>query len=137
MDRNEVEVRSGCARLPRWRWRARRSRGNARIALAQAGTRQPRTQEGAATIEARSGARSRAATFEEMRDHVRHRGHSGATPGEHGVHIHEKETAARRTLPPPVPTSTRPKAIHGGPGKARTTRVTSGNIMAVRTARDC
>lgn len=87
-----------------------------------------------ATLEARSGSTITGdATFTQEAETVRIIVNvKGATPGEHGLHIHEKETVQPQTRPRPVRTSTRRRWITVGWIRARDTQVISVTSQLLR-----
>ncbi len=76
------------------------------------------SKKASATIEARSGSKiTGTATFEEMRDDVHVTVEiAGATPGEHGVHIHEKGDCSAPDASSAGPHFNPAGRAHGAPG---------------------
>jgi len=95
---------------------------NATPVAAEPGTPGPaaagNSKKARATIEARSGSKiTGTATFEEMRDDVHVTVEiAGATPGEHGVHIHEKGDCSALDASSAGPHFNPAGHAHGAPG---------------------
>ena len=91
--------------------------GSARLARAGEDTTAKNPGKATATIEARSGSKvTGTATFEKMEGHVHVTVEiSGATPGEHGVHIHEKGDCSAPDASSAGPHFNPAGKTHGGP----------------------